>query len=170
MHEFKKTDAGIYGKAFEMEIKKALNRRNADKVSPCGSSDFIYNRKHYDCKQNGSILQYAPGARYIKGSNRVIFATHIACTVIENDESIFIDVDLANTSMHVVDRNEFIKYLDSINATKHNLSRGTVNIQTMWNYKKNKHHGKLAERIEHWCFANELDDDIIDEILEAVWE
>ena len=39
---FKETDKGYLGKAFEMEIKNALNRRNANRVSPCGTADFRY--------------------------------------------------------------------------------------------------------------------------------
>lgn len=167
-YTFNKIDSGIYGKAFEMAIKDALNRKHPDSVSPCGQTDFIYNRKRYDVKQNGTCIKYAEHQRYIKGSNRVIYATHIAYNVIsETADTITITVDLANTDMFLFDRNDFINYLQEINGVKVNASRGTANIQTCYNYKKNAYHGKKGKMIEEWGFDNQLydDDDIIGAIL-----
>ena len=96
-YTFNKTDKGIQGKAFEMAVKDALNRKNANKVSPCGQSDFRYNAKNYEVKQNGTCIQYHEGEKYIKGSNRVLYTTHVAYAVIEeDDENITIEVDLLN--------------------------------------------------------------------------
>ena len=170
-YTFEKTDSGIFGKAFEMAIKDALNRKNADSVSPCGVADFRYNRRNYDTKQNGSCVRYAENSRYIKGSNRVIYATHIAYTVTaETDTHITIAVDLSATDMFVVDRQEFITYLLEINAVKVNASRGTANIQTCYNYKKNAYHGKKGKTLEAWMDDNRLmDDTIIDDILDGFY-
>ena len=82
IYTFDKTDCGIFGKAFEMAIKDALRRKNADRVSPCGVADFRYNCKNYDTKQNGSCIRYSNDTGYIRGSNRVIYATHIAHTIV----------------------------------------------------------------------------------------
>ena len=161
-YTFNKTDSGILGKAFEMAIKDALNRKNADKVSPCGQTDFRYNRKCYEVKQNGSCVRYGNTTTYIKGSNRVIYATHIAHTITdENDEHITVAVDLAKTEMFVLDRAEFLAFLESVNGIKINASRGTANIQTCYNYKKDAYHGRLGHRIEEWASENELEDDIL---------
>lgn len=169
-YTFDKTDSGIFGKAFEMAIKDALNRKNADSVSPCGVADFRYNRRNYDAKQNGSCVRYTESGKYIKGSNRVIYATHIAHTVVaETETHITIAVDLANTDMFVVDRKEFIEFLLEINGVKVNASRGTANIQTCYNYKKDAYHGKKGKTIEAWAYEHEMDDDdIIGAILEGL--
>ena len=135
LYQFNKTDSGIQGKAFEMAIKEALNRKNANRVSPCGSSDFRYNAKNYEVKQNGTCLQYHEGEQYIKGSNRVIYATHIAYTVMaETEENLTIEVDLLNTEMFILDRSEFVSFLIENGMVKVNESRGTVTIQTCYNY------------------------------------
>lgn len=166
IYTFNKTDSGIQGKAFEMAIKDALNRKNADKVSPCGSADFRYKGKNYDSKQNGTVIKYNLHRQYIKGSNRVIYATHIAYTVeAETSETISISVDLADTQMFVLDKTEFIDYLLSVNKVKLNESRGTANVQTAYNYKKDSFHGKWGKDFEAWAFDHELDDDIIGDIL-----
>ena len=161
-YTFDKTDCGIFGKAFEMAIKDALNRRNADRVSPCGTSDFRFNHKNYDTKQNGSCIRYANDGGYIKGSNRVIYATHIAHTIVaETATHITVAVDLANTNMFVLDKQEFVDFLLDIGCVKVNAARGTANIQTCYNYKKDAYHGKKGKLIEAWATEHELDDDII---------
>lgn len=170
IYTFKKTDCGYLGKAFEMSIKNALERKNADTVSPCGCADFRYKYKNYDTKQNGSVIKYSSHKQYIKGSNRIIYATHIAYNIIdENENTISLSVDLANTQMFVLDKTEFINYLLEVGKAKVNTSRGTVNIQTAYNYKKDCYHGSWAKAFEAWAFNNEIDDDdIIGDILEGI--
>ena len=169
IYVFKKIDSGIQGKAFEMAIKDALKRKNPDCVSSCGKADFRYYHKNYDTKQNGSVLQYNPNDKYIKGSNRVIYATHIDYSIEwEQGDEIGISVDLLNTQMFVVDKTEFVEFLLENGKAKQNLSRGTVNIQTCYNYKKNAYHGKTGKLIEAWAYENEIDDDIIDHIIEGL--
>ena len=168
-YTFNKTDSGIFGKAFEMAVKDALNRKNADRVSPCGMTDFIYRHNRYEVKQNGSCIQYHEGEKMMKGSNRIIYATHIAHTVIaEDDENITLAIDLESTEMFVLDRSEFIAFLQTVNGIKLNASRGTANIQTCYNYKKDAYHGRLGRKIEEWAYDNEIDDDIIGYILEGL--
>ena len=166
IYTFEKRDSGYLGKAFEMAIKDALNRRNAVSVSPCGSADFRYRNHNYDAKQNGSVIKYRSHKQYIKGSNRVVYATHIDYTVVnETADTISITVDLANTQMFVLDKAEFVAYLASVNKIKLNNSRGTANVQTAYNYKKDNYHGKWGKIFEEWAFDHELDDDIIGDIL-----
>lgn len=161
-YKFNKTDSGIQGKAFEMAVKAALNRKNADKVSPCGLTDFRYNRKCYEVKQNGTVIRYTENGSYIKGSNRVIYATHIAYDIIaETEEDITIEVDLLNTEMFVLDRQDFLAFLVENGMVKINESRGTANIQTCYNYKKDAYHGRTGKRIEEWAREHEIDDDIV---------
>lgn len=169
MYTFKKTNKGIYGDSFEMAVKKALKRKNADKVSPAGVSDFRFHNKNYDVKQNGTVLKYNLSGKYIKGSNRVIYASHIAYDIIaEDDEYITISVDLANTQMFVLDRYEFVEFLETIGAVKINKAYGTANIQSCYNYKKDAYHGAIGRKIEAWAYEHELDDDVIGYILEGL--
>ena len=168
-YTFKITDDGIFGKAFEMAVKEALNRKNPNSVSPCGTADFRYHSKNYDTKQNGSCVRYNPSGLYVKGSNRVIYAVHIAHTVVYQDEKyITLSVDLANTEMYCVDKKAFITFLLSINGVKLNSSRGTANIQTSYNYNQGKYHGKKGHIIEAWCQDNSITDTVIDDILDGI--
>lgn len=168
-YTFNKTDNGYLGKAFEMAIKDALKRKNADRVSPCGSADFRYDHKNYEVKQNGSCLCYNGQGKYIKGSNRVIYATHISHSIIaETETTITVEIDLYDTQMFCLDRTMFVEFLDSIGCIKFNSSRGTANIQTVYNYKKDAYHGRKGKAIEAWAIDNEIDDDIIDKIFEGL--
>jgi hypothetical protein len=92
----------------------------------------------------------------------VIYATHIAHEIVaENETSITLTVNLSATDMFILDRNEFIQFLQKVNGIKINASRGTANIQTCYNYKKDAYHGLLGRRIEKWASENEIEDDIL---------
>lgn len=166
IYTFKKTDKGIQGKAFEMAIKNALNRPNPDTVSPAGQPDFRYHHYNYDCKQNGTVIKYDSHKQYIKGSNRVIYASHIDFDIVgETDKTVSIIVNLENTQMFILDRFELVNYLLENNKAKYNPSRNCINIQTLYNYKKKEYHGTAGKALERWAFEHEIDDDIISDIL-----
>lgn len=169
---FKKKNSGIYGDAFEMAVKYALKRKDYGWLSPTGRCDFKYG-KCYDTKQNGSPILYSEHYKtYIKGSSRVIYATHIAYEIVEEtEETITIFVDLGKTDMWVVDRKDFLNYLlTTPGMAKLNSSRGQVNIQTLYNYKRNAYHGKKGREMEAWLDENKLEDDtIIEDILDGFY-
>lgn len=167
VYVFKATDKGIIGKAFEMAIKDSLNCKNADRVSPCGTCDFRYNRKAYDVKQNSSVIRYSDEKGYIKGSSRVIYAVHVAHELAVIGNFAFISVDLKNTEFFVLDKKEFVEALERMHAIKYNAARHEVNIQTMYNYKKDAYHGKKGKDFAQWAWENCLEDDIIDAIIEG---
>lgn len=162
---FKATDKGSIGKAFEMAIKDALSVKNANRVSPCGMCDFRFQGKAYDAKQNSSVIKYNDVSGYVRGSSRVIYATHVSHTKEQNGDMVGITIDLQTTKFYVVDKKEFIKYLDSINCIKFNQARNEINIQTVYNYKKDEYHGKKGKLIEAWCYENELTDNVIFDII-----
>ena len=163
--KFNIKDSGIYGKAFELAIKKALGRKETLRIAPCGVCDFKYKNKNYDAKQNGTTIKYQSFKQYIKGSSRVIYASHIACTTIIEGDTVSITVDLANTDMYVLDKKDFVNFLLENGLTKGNASRGTINIQSGWNYSKDNWHGRAGKRIEAWAYENDLGDDVIGDIL-----
>lgn len=170
-YTFNKTDKGYIGNAFEMAIKDALHRKHADRLSPAGKSDLRYG-KNYDVKQNGTILQYDPDWKMIQGSSRVIYATHVAYTVVaETETTISIQIQLDETDMFCLDRKQFLEFLLSEKGfCKYNAERGQINIQTMWNYKKNAYHGKKGKVLEAWMEANRLmEDTIVEDILDGYY-
>jgi hypothetical protein len=166
-YTFKKSDNGIIGKAFEMSIKNALHCKNPDTVSRQGKPDFQKFGRCYDVKQNGTIIKHELDTHYIPGSSRVIYAVHCEyITVAEDADTITIAIDLMNTEAYTVDRNEFVRFLLDNGHAKENKSRNTINIQTLYNYKKDEYHGKRGHAIAEWCRVHELED----EVLPAVWD
>lgn len=163
----------IYGDGFEFCCKFCLDRKNAEKRSAAGRSDFKYG-KNYDTKQNGSPIQYAAIKRkgYISGSSRVIYATHIAYEIVnETDTTVEIFIDLANTDMWVVDKKEFVEFLlNGKGLVKDNPKKDQLNIQTLWNYKKGAYHGAKYKVVEGWLDEHQLvDDTIIEDILDGFY-
>ncbi len=172
VYTFEKKNSGYIGIAFEMAVKDALHRKHADRLAPAGKADLNYNRKNYDTKQNGSVLHYNADWRMIQGSGRVVYATHISYNVVaETETHISISVDLGATDMWCVDRKQFLDFLlNTEGFCKVNASRGTLNIQTMWNYKKNAYHGRKGRILEAWLDNNKLTDDpIVEDIIEGFY-
>ena len=167
---FNQNDDGCIGKAFECAIKEVLKRKNADVISPAGACDFIFNHKHYEVKQNGGVAKYDVNKNAFVGSKTVIYATHIANTIINNgDGTITVCIDLENTEFFVLDRQTFFDYLVDTNGLKVNASRGTVNIQTMYNYSKNAYHGARGKKLEVWARQNQINDNIIDVLFDRIY-
>jgi hypothetical protein len=151
-------DSKIYGQALEEGTKYALERKNAEGLSPAGVCDFVYHHKHYDVKQNGSPIKYGDNA-FIKGSSRVIYASHIVYKVINQDaENITIQVDFDATEFFILDKVAFVEFLLSNGYAKRNDSRHQINIQTVYNYKKGAYHGSKGKAIEAWAKAHEVED------------
>ena len=161
---YKSTDKGIFGDSFEKAVKRALNRKNADKVSAQGKEDFRFRSIHYEVKQNGTVLKYHGAKNYIMGSSRVIFASHIVADIFADDfDTIGIDIDLSATEFYCVDKKAFLDFLLSQKGfVKYNAARGEYNIQSLYNYKRGVYIGRKGKMIEKWCKENALDDDIVD--------
>lgn len=167
MYITKKKDSKIYGAGLETAIKQALKRSNPDAMSPAGEADFRFMHRNYDVKQNGSPITY-DGQHYVKGSNRVIYALHVAATLIDVDaERVGIEVDLGATELYCVDKTAFVKFLLDNGLAKTNKTRGNqINIQSLYNYKKQCYHGTKWQVVEEWLKANELEDPAI----QAIWD
>jgi hypothetical protein len=167
---FNENDDGYVGKAWEYALKILLERKNADRISPAGRTDFIYNHSYYEVKQNGGVARYSEYDGMFRGSSKIIYATHIENTVTNNGNgTITVTLDLENTEFFVLDRKKFIAYLESTNGLKVNESRNTVNIQTMYNYTKNAYHGKRGKNLEEWARKNSLKDDILDILFDKIY-
>ena len=167
---FNANDDGYIGKAWEYALKTILDRKHSDRLSPAGRTDFIYNKRFYEVKQNGGVAKYCEYDGMFRGSTRIIYATHIENTVVDNGNgTITVTLDLEQTEFFVLDRKTFIEYLESTNGLKVNESRGTMNIQTMYNYSKNAYHGARGKKLEQWARENQLNDDIIDVLFDKIY-
>jgi hypothetical protein len=162
---------GDIGDCFEMLIKRFAGVKKWDRVSPAGKPDFQIGSRHYDAKQNGSPIVYGDGIA-VQGSSRVVYAPFVSITVVEQTAAYrVIQFHLAETEFFIVDKNAFVKFLlqSEKNLCKDNPTRRQLNIQTVYNYSKNAPHGKKGEYIRDWCYDNEVDTDLKDKILEAIW-
>ena len=170
MYEFNKDNSGYVGIAFELTLKEVLERKHSDRLSPAGRTDFIYNHKFYEVKQNGGVAKYHEYDGIFRGSGRIIYATHVAHTVYDlGNDRIGVEIDLANTEFFVLDRQTFIDYLTDTNGLKVNESKGTINIQTMYNYTKDAYHGARGKKLEKWAREHQLQDDILDVLFDKIY-
>lgn len=170
-HTFHENDDGSIGKAFEFALKHLIEVKHPDRISPAGRTDFIYKHRCYEVKQNGGVAKYHEYDGTFRGSRRIIYATHIANTIVNNEDgTITITLDLENTEFFVLDRDVFIDYLERTNGFKLNKSRDTINIQTMYNYTKDAYHGARGKKLEAWARQNSLEDDILDLLFDKIYE
>lgn len=162
---------GDFGDGLEMLVKYFAGIKKWDEVSPTGKPDFAIGSRHYDVKQNGSPIVYGNNTA-VQGSSRVIYAPFVSVAIIEQTATYrVLQFDLANTEFFIVDKRKFVKFLQTSpkNLCKDNPTRGQLNIQTVYNYKKGEPHGKKGEYIREWCYENEVDTDLKEKILEAIW-
>lgn len=168
---FDKNDKGKYGDAAEMLVKYACGISNPWTITEKGKPDFKLGRRSYDVKQNGTVIKYNANDRtYVRGSSRIVYTTHLEQETIDNgDGTVTVMVDMASTQWYVLDKREFIKFLESINGIhKVNEARNEVNVQTFWNYKKDAWHGSKGRQLEAWAWEHALEDDgIVDKIMEV---
>lgn len=168
-----KRNSNIFGSALERSIKYALNKKDYGWLSPTGRCDFRHG-KCYDVKQNSSPILYGDHYQtYIRGSSRVIYATHISYEVIsETEDTIELFVNLAETDLWVVDRKEFVDHLlGTPGLAKYVATRNQVNIQTLYNYKRGAYHGRKGLELESWLDDHKLTDDpVIEDILDGFFE
>lgn len=162
---------GDIGDGFEMITKYLAGVKNWDRVSPAGKPDFAIGSRHYDVKQNGSPIVYGDGIA-VQGSSRVIYAPFVSVTVIEQTDTYrVLQFHFEDTEFFIVDKCAFIKFLRTSekNLCKDNPTRQQLNIQTVYNYTKNAPHGKKGAYIREWCYENEVDPELKEKILEAIW-
>lgn len=163
--------SGDYGDGFEMLIKYLDGVKAWGCVSPAGKPDYKIGSRHYDVKQNGSPIVYGENTA-VAGSSRVIYATHIACTVVaQTAEYRDIYFNIGDTEFFIVDKRAFVKFLrnDPHNLVKENRSRQQINIQTVYNYTTGAPHGKKGQYIREWCYENEVEAEHKERLLEAFW-
>ena len=166
----KKPDTGsIAGDPLEMLVKYYVGIKDWRKVSPKGEPDFAIGTRHYDVKQNGSVIEYANVKGYIKGSSRVIYAPYVVRDIVRRDEHGYtFSINLMETEWYVVDKWAFVRFLRSMEGyTKMNRDGTEMTIQTLYNYTREKWHGKKGRVILEWLKENHIADDPVNDLIFA---
>lgn len=133
-------DSGLIGDTLEVAVKLFFNKSNPWQVSKQGRSDVRINGRNVEVKQGGGELGLA-GGRLIRGSGLVLYVPVV-----------LIEYPLTMQEGYVMDRADFLEALDEANALRRKANRTPcggekVTIQTFWNRKENKPHGRLLDRM-----------------------
>lgn len=128
-------DDGAFGTLWEILVADILNpQENRQDKKPQGQPDIIYHRKRYDIKQNGSPYEYGD-KKAVYGSGTVCYAPFIRYKVIEECwDWARIEIDIHQQEFYTIKRDNFIKIAKVFG--KHNPTRDTSNIQSIYNYSK----------------------------------
>lgn len=134
--DYKDTDCGRFGKAMECAIT------GKDEIGKAGRTDWRYMRKCFEIKTSAGVLGDIDG-QLCYGSSRVLY---IPVPVTNVDGSISPE----KQEGFILTRDNFLAALAAAGALREKTSSHGVRqitIQTFWNRKLNKPHGRLYERI-----------------------
>jgi hypothetical protein len=125
---YKVTDSGALGKSFERDVKAFFNQKAV--VSKQGKIDFRRKSKCYELKTGAGELDFLfkSKIRYV-----VYVPVVIEALPVEKQEGF------------VLERETFLELLEEVGLVRHKVStsgQDRVTIQTFWNHKLNKAHGK----------------------------
>lgn len=129
-------DSGLIGDALELAIKDFYGRPLV--ISKQGHSDIRIGSRNYEIKNGGGELGNEDG-KLVKGSGWAIYVPVV-----------LVDYPLSRQDGYVMTRQDFIDSLDEAGAIRRKTSTSgqkKVTIQTFWNRKLNKPHGKLMFRM-----------------------
>lgn len=129
-------DSGLVGDALELAIKDFYGRPLV--ISKQGHSDIRIGNRNYEIKNGGGELGNEDG-KLVKGSGWAIYVPVV-----------LVDYPLSRQDGYVMTRQDFIDSLDEAGAIRRKTSTSgqkKVTIQTFWNRKLNKPHGRLMFRM-----------------------
>lgn len=135
-NKYKPTDCGGLGKTVEVEIKTILGL--TQKVARAGRTDLRKGNICYEVKTGAGELGLVDG-KLVKGSSMVIYIP----VVNEN-------VNLLHQEGFVMSRELFLSTLEEIGMTREKTTTNgqrKITIQTFYNRKLNKPHGKGYQKI-----------------------
>lgn len=159
-------DNGAWGTLFEILIANIANPNDhRQELKSQGRAD-IKHKYNYDVKQASSPIKYGD-KNYIYGSSRLIYTPYIKYQIIDIVDNIAtIEIDIRDQSVYCISKDDFLEIIDILGLKKANKSRDTININTIWNYTKNKPHSKkkLAQFKELLGYYNIWDDELLKKI------
>lgn len=135
-NRFKTTDCGRCGKATEESVKAFLHLKVG--VSKAGRTDLRKANVCYEVKTGAGELGLA-GGKLVKGSTMVIYIPVV-------DET----AEIYEQEGFVMSRELFLETLDGCGLIREKTSTSgirKVTIQTFWNKKQNKPHGKGYQKM-----------------------
>lgn len=138
--EYKATDCGRWGKAFERANKNHFNQK--DKISKQGAVDSRRRGKCFEDKTGAGELDflYRSKVKYVK------YVPVVDENVAECYQEGFI-----------FEREVFLNMLEDIGLVRSKISTSgqeRITIQTFWNHSKNKPHGKKYFALIDACYDN----------------
>lgn len=160
-------DNSCYGTLFELLIANIANSKDCrQELKSQGRADvkFHYN---YDVKQASSPIKYGE-KDFIFGSSRLIYSPYIKYNIIDIIDGIAtVQVDIKQQTVYCITKKDFLEIINKLGLFKANKSRDTVNINTVWNYTKNKPHSvkKLNQFIELLNEYNLTSDELYNKIM-----
>lgn len=143
VNDYKESDCGRFGKVTECNIT------GSDSVKTAGRVDWTYLRKRYEIKTGAGELGNV-GERLVKGASMVLY---IPIPEVEADGSL----DVARQEGFILTRTAFLEAIETAGLLREKTSTSgsrKVTIQTFWNRKLNKPHGKGYERLLDALYEN----------------
>ena len=145
-YNYKLEDSGLYGKTFERDLKAEFGRRAF--VAAPGKTDFRRYRKNFEVKTGAGELGNISDSHLIKGASLVIYVPVVDMKrPIEAQEGF------------ILERETFLECIERAGLLRTKVSTaGTtkVTIQTFWNHKQNKPHGKKLFELLDLLYENSL--------------
>lgn len=144
INEYKATDCGRIGKAFERSCT------NKNKVKAAGKVDWYHLGETFENKIGAGELG-KPHQKLLGGVKKVLY---VPVPVVDEDGTL----DPYKQEGFILDRKTFLEVLESVGLIREKTSTAgirKVTIQTFWNRKENKPHGtkyyKLLDALYESC-------------------
>lgn len=145
-YNYKSTDSGKFGKAFERDLKAEIGRQAV--VSAQGKVDLRKAHKNYEIKTGAGELGEA-GGKLLRGVSMIVYVPVV-------NESL----PVTSQEGFILRREIFLQCLEDCDLIRHKISTSgqeKVTIQTFWNKKTGKPHGnkyfKLIDSLYENCEA-----------------
>lgn len=139
MLTYKKNDCGAIGKLFEAELKRTVGLKEA--VSKAGKVDMRKCKKNYEIKQGAGELGNA-GDKLLKGCSRVVYVPVVTGEPKSEED---ISEWIKSQEGFVLERETFLQCIENAGLLREKISSAgiaKITIQTFWNNKLDKPHGK----------------------------
>lgn len=134
-------DFGLVGDCLETAVKLYFNKPDPWKISRQGAPDVYIHARHIEIKQGAGELGLSSDKKLLKGSGQVIYVPVV-----------LLDYPLEMQDGYVMEKTDFLNALAEAGALRTKAGRNggpeKITVQTFWNRKENKPHGRLFSRMQ----------------------